>query len=418
MAGLRRRPRQEGMIQLVEYLSYNCPGGSMRMRLCTVVLGIALSLMLGAWSAHAYTFTPAPGSPYAPIGPVEPSPGGYLGGIAAGDFNGDGVSDLAVVNSTGVPPLSPGESVTVFLGARAGGMIEALGSPVSIFSGGEFSGAGAIVAADFNGDGHLDLAVIDEVHHKVAILLGDGAGRFELAGAPVSYAGGGGATLVTGDFNGDGKQDIAVVDEYVTILLGNGSGDFKAAPGSPLALSTFGLAAAAGAFNSDRRSDLAVGELSGDMRVFLASASGELQPAPGSPIALGAVPQRMVAADLTGQGPLDLATANLPPIPFRYCSAIAKANSCPPRDRRSPSPTATKTRERWVWRNRSESVTLPVSASLIWLSRTSTARVTMWPCWKATGAEVSPTRPARRFQPMATRARSWWVTSTAMAPPT
>lgn len=282
----------------------------MRMRIRTVVAGVALSLMLGAPSAHAYTFTPAPGSPYAPIGPVAPSPGGYLGGIAAGDFNGDGISDLAVVNSTGVPPLSPGESVTVFLGAHAGGMVEAPGSPVSIFSGGEFSEAGAIATADFNGDGHLDLAVLDEVHSKVAILLGDGAGRFKPVGAPISYVGGGGATLVTGDFNGDGKQDIAVVDEYVTTLLGNDSGGFNPAPGSPLALSTFGLSAAAGAFNGDGRSDLAVGELSGNLRVFLASPSGELQPTPGSPIALGTGPRSMVAADLTGQGPLDLATAN------------------------------------------------------------------------------------------------------------
>jgi hypothetical protein len=274
-----------------------------------VVVVSALSLVLSSVSAHAYTFVPAPGSPYAPIGPVEPSSGGYLGGMVAGDFNGDGISDLAVVNSTGVPPLRPGESVTVFLGTRTSGLVEAPGSPVPILSGGEFSEAGAIATADFNGDGHLDLTVLDEVHHKVAILLGDGTGRFKLADT-IPYAGGGSATLVTGDFNDDGRQDIAVVDEYVTVLLGNGSGGFTLAPGSPFALPAFGVSAAAGDFNGDGRSDLAVAEVSGNVRVFLAGASGELQPAPGSPAALGAVPRRMVAADLTGKGRLDLATAN------------------------------------------------------------------------------------------------------------
>jgi hypothetical protein len=275
-----------------------------------VVAASALSFVLWSASAHAYTFVPAPGSPYAPIGPVEPSPGGYLGGMVAGDFNGDGISDLAVVNSTGVPPLSPGESVTVFLGSRTGGLVEAPGSPVAIFSGGNLSGAGAIAAADFNGDGHLDLAVLDEVHHKVAILLGDGTGRFQLAGVPIPYAGVGGATIVTGDFNGDGRQDIAVVNKYVTILLGNGSGGFTPAPGSPLALPSYGRSAAAGDFTGGGRSDLAVGETSGVVRVFLASPTGELQPAPGSPIVVGAPPSDMIAAALTRNGRLDLATAN------------------------------------------------------------------------------------------------------------
>jgi hypothetical protein len=280
------------------------------MRSRNAVLVGVLSSMLLASSAQAYTFAPAPGSPYAPVGPVEPNSGGYLGGIATGDFNGDGISDLAVVNASGVPPLSPGESVTVFLGARSGGMVEAPGSPVSIFNGGELSEEGEAVAADFNGDGHLDLAVVDQVHQKVAVLLGDGTGRFALAAAPVTYAGRGDATLVTGDFNGDGKPDVAVVNEDVNILLGNGAGGFTPASGSPLTLSTFSSSAAAGDFNGDARSDLAVGEQSGDVRVLLAGVDGELQPAPGSPIALGSAPSGMIAADLTGRGPLDLTMTN------------------------------------------------------------------------------------------------------------
>jgi hypothetical protein len=208
-----------------------------------------------------------------------------------------------------VPPRSPGESVTVFLGTRTGGLVEAPESPVSIFKGGNFSGAGAIAAADFNGDGHLDLAVLDPVHREVAILLGDGSGRFKLS-RTIPYAGEGHASLVTGDFNGDGRQDMAVVNEYATILLGNGSGGFTLAPGSPVVLSSFGETAAAGDFTGDGRSGLAVGEQSGDVHIFLAGPTGELQPAPGSPVALGNTPEGMVAAHLTRNGPLDLAAAN------------------------------------------------------------------------------------------------------------
>jgi FG-GAP-like repeat len=292
------------------------------MKIRVVLISTLLSLVCAPVAAHAFTLVPALGSPYFPIGPVMPSAGGYLGGLVAGDFTGNGVDDLAVVDETGVPSPSPGESVTVFLGSRTGGLTMAPGSPVDIYDGGMDASGGEIATADFTGDGHLDLAVVDEMHDTVSILLGDGSGRFVLAGPPIPYAGGSGATLVTGDFNGDGRQDIAVVAEKVTVLLGNGSGGFSEAPGSPLTLPSFGVSAAAGDFNGDGRSDLAVGEESGDVRVLLASASGELHNAPGSPVAVGTEPRRMVAADLTSDGNLDLATAN----PFDDTTSVLLGN--------------------------------------------------------------------------------------------
>jgi len=194
-------------------------------------------LRLPPRSAAALEFVQPAGSPYPTTNPPRtPGPGQYLGGVAVGDFNGDGISDVAVVNASGVPVPSRGESVTVLLGSRAGGLTIAPGSPVAIYSGGEFSGPGAIVTGDFTGVGKLDLAVVDEVHHSVAILLGNGAGQFQLAGSPIPFSGEGEASIAVGDFNGDGKLDLAVANTDLTVLLGDGSGAFTPAPESPPAV--------------------------------------------------------------------------------------------------------------------------------------------------------------------------------------
>ena len=85
------------------------------------------------------------------------------------------------------------------------------------------------MVGDFNGDGKQDLAVANSAESYVSILLGDGAGNFgsprnfDVDLEPFSVA--------VGDFNGDGKQDLAVANlgSSVSILLGDGGGSFGAA---------------------------------------------------------------------------------------------------------------------------------------------------------------------------------------------
>ena len=88
-----------------------------------------------------------------------------------------------------------------------------------------------MAVGDFNGDGKLDLAVVNYGSSNVSILLGNGDGTFKTA---VNYGAGSSApySVAVADFNGDGKLDLAVANiasNNVSILLGNGDGTFQAA---------------------------------------------------------------------------------------------------------------------------------------------------------------------------------------------
>lgn len=113
----------------------------------------------------------------------------------------------------------------------------------------------AVATGDFNGDGRLDLATANAGGDSVSVLLGDGGGGF---GAAVhSAAGPGPRSLAVGDFNADGKLDLTTAGASgVDVLLGNGDGGFR----TPATLSVHGSPAsvAVGDFNGDGRLDLGV----------------------------------------------------------------------------------------------------------------------------------------------------------------
>jgi hypothetical protein len=169
------------------------------------------------------------------------------GGIAYGDFNGDGNADL--VFQAG--PFGPPTQLQVNLGDGNGKFH--LGSRFGNFvAGGSFS---EISVGDFNRDGKLDIAAGEDP--SPSVFLGNGDGTFQ---PRKRYQPRGASVPITGDFNGDGKLDlVAILSHQLYLLLGNGDGTFQ----KPIKLSAsiescgFGPTLFVDDFNGDGNLDLA-----------------------------------------------------------------------------------------------------------------------------------------------------------------
>jgi hypothetical protein len=219
--------------------------------------------------------------------------------VAVGDFNGDSLADLAVANQGGIS--DQGAGVSILLGNGDGTFQAAQNYP-----------AGArpvsLAVGDFNGDGRLDLAVGDSDANAVRILLGNGDGTFQAA---QSYAlGGYPSSLVVADLNRDGAADLAVTNEdggTLNILLGNGDGTFQAPQGYAVGLSP--ACVASGDYNHDGIVDLTVANFDdGTVSILLGNGDGTFRP----PVnyAAGVWIQSLAVGDFNGDGLPDLAVAN------------------------------------------------------------------------------------------------------------
>jgi hypothetical protein len=147
--------------------------------------------------------------------------------IAMGDLNGDGIADL-IVNDGNT------SNISLLLGNRNGTF-----QPLRLIDAGGANPFDAVIA-DFNGDGKNDVAVTTD--SGVFILLGDGNGNL---GAPRFFpAGTNPGHIVLADFNGDHKLDLAVTNigsNDVSILLGKGDGTFAEAVSVPVGMGPLGI---------------------------------------------------------------------------------------------------------------------------------------------------------------------------------
>jgi hypothetical protein len=192
-------------------------------------------------------------------------------------------------------------TVSILLG-NGDGTFSAAASP----STGTFPASVAV--GDFNGDGRADLAVANHISDTVSILLGNGDGSFSPAAAPAT--GNGPESVVVGDFNGDGKADLAVVngsDNTLSVLLGNGSGTFAAA--ATTITGTGPVSVAVGDFNGDGKADLSIAN-SGSNTIGILLGNGDGTFSPAATTNTGNNPQSVVVGDFNGDGRADLALAN------------------------------------------------------------------------------------------------------------
>ena len=299
-------------------------------------------------------------------------------GIVTADFNNDGVADLAITDVKGSDPRA-----RIYLGNGSGGFTAGGTQTVGI-------NPTSIAAGDFNGDNKFDVAVANYSDRTISVLSGDGSGNLLAgstfnAGAPYTVTIGGVPTnttnprpriIISGDFNGDGKADLAWTNDYdnvsgtevagtigiainngtatpfssvtatgtignnpygliatdlngdgkldliaanspstgngsISALLGNGKGTFQSAVNTTVG--TRPRYFAAGDFNRDGKQDLALSQTISDnnLRILLGNGSGGFSSQSTLSMGVEAAPRGVISADFNADGYLDVAVSSV-----------------------------------------------------------------------------------------------------------
>ena len=244
---------------------------------------------------------------------------GMTGPVAVGDFNNDGKQDLLGFAST-----SEEISMEVLLGQGDG----TFGFPLSSGNAGFLSG---VVVGDYNGDGKLDVAI--SCCGSLTVYLGNGDGTFT-NGQTYYFEGSGGTTLgmASGDINGDGILDLVVGTlalsgaSHLNVLLGNGDGTFHIPPQTVADSGTAPVAIAD--FNLDGKADFVARGLVNDVSISMGNGDGTFQPAEHFYVPNPAY--SMAVADFDGNGSPDIAVAGPNGVSVLYNGASGPAATASP----------------------------------------------------------------------------------------
>ena len=206
-------------------------------------------------------------------------------------------------------------ALTLNCGTPSSGVTSPIATSNSHFPAG--TAPGSVEIADLNGDAKPDIIVANEQSNDVTILLGDGKGGFTQAKGSPFPAGHDPNDIAIGDFNRDGKLDLAFAnheEKHLTVLLGSGQGGFTPALNSPFAVEvkphTHGVAT--GDLNGDGNLDLVTDSWGNDqVAVLFGDGKGSFNTS-GTFLAVGKMPyQRVRVGDINGDGKSDIITTNL-----------------------------------------------------------------------------------------------------------
>ena len=221
--------------------------------------------------------------------------------LVAADFNGDGVMDLAVGNLSSGDPSGLGPGTVSVLPGNGDGTFAA---PVTYPVGENSVGFPfSLIALDLNGDGLLDLALANHGDNSISVLLNAGGGTFQQAAVTaLPY---GADFLAYSDFNHDGNLDLLVASTNSNVLMmlaGNGDGSFQ----QPVAYVTGNNPASIGVAPLSDGNTLifTTDSITGNAWIAIASPDGTVgAPAPHR---VGGSPTGVAAADLNGDGVPDV----------------------------------------------------------------------------------------------------------------
>ena len=186
---------------------------------------------------------------------------------AVGDLNNDGYPDLVTLNKSNATQLGP---IAVFLNTTNGGF----GPSINILAGLQGLSPNAVAIGDYNQDGFADLAIAqDGISNGINIRPGNGSGNFTTESFIAAERGS--TAILSADFSGDGHLDLAICNNVneLRVLNGNGTGGFAAAVAYPTSSTCQDLSLAD--FNMDGSPDIALTTRSNDrVQVFLNNGSG------------------------------------------------------------------------------------------------------------------------------------------------
>jgi hypothetical protein len=287
-----------------------------------------VSILLGNGTGGFSTATNIPVLGYGPLG------------ITTADFNHDGIFDIVTANS--------GANNASLLVGTGTGSFTFFRNDILTYSVGIAGGTQphSVTSGDYNADGYPDVALANYGSNNITVALGQGWGGFDTASVYTIGSGNSASapfTIISADLNGDGKLDLAAAAAssstgYAAVFIGTGTGSFPpTSVNTSIGLGGTPTGLTGGDFNADGKMDLAVTDQATDnLFVLLGSGTTGTTYTNSAIFSLGAgsAPNAIITSDFDGNAKPDLAVANwnlnnaavLLNAPLPNITAIAAAN--------------------------------------------------------------------------------------------